>query len=219
MAWRIARRSRPLIALALASLGPAACSPPSPTGPSSQAPRDAAAPGAALSENAASTGADSVRITRGTLAFEARRSGSMTLQGSKGFRFDGSVISGLEPTEGCSVFNPCQPGTTIPFALSWVGTDIPGTVRLQGEAFPVGSADTGSLSLELSGSFVAPAHVAGVASVTVPFTVGGLLLIGDPLSTRQLTGRGQVTFTLEWQAEIGGWGITFASFDFGGPPH
>jgi len=101
----------------------------------------------------------------------------------------------------------------------WIETlrgDIPGTVRLQGDEFSVGNLDQpGGISPVLTGSFVAPAHVGDTASVTVPFAVSGLLLPAEQRPPFQLTGGGDVTFTLEWQAYLGGWAITFSSFDFG----
>ena len=70
--------------------------------------------------------------------------------------------------------------------------------------------------IELTGSFVAPAHLTDTASVTVPFAATGLLSRCYPDPPLQLIGSGYVTFTLEWQPSIGGWAIPFSSFDFGG---
>ena len=153
---------------------------------------------------------------QGTLALQSLVPGTVALRGSHGFRFDGRIQSGLEPSYYCGVFDPCAPGTTAPFTATWVGTDIPGTVRLQGDEFRVGSADASSMYIELTGSFVAPAHLTDTASVTVPFTATGLLSRDYPLPTLQLSGGGAVTFTLQWQSAINGWAIRFTSFDFGG---
>ena len=142
----------------------------------------------------------------------------MALRGSHGFRFDGSILSGLEPSAYCSPFDPCQPGTTVPFTATWVGTDMPGTLRLLGQEYQVGSLDTGSMYIELTGSFVAPAHLTDAASVQIPFTATGLVSRGYPFPQVPLTGGGEVTFTLEWQPFIGGWAIRFSSFDFGRGP-
>jgi hypothetical protein len=211
--------------LAVAGLWLAACSSGTPTAPSPLTARDAGVSSGTASQvsaspsgiaDAAAGGARPIEVTRGTLAFEARRPGSIVLKGSRGFAFEGRVISGLEPSENCGAFNPCQPGAAVPFTASWVGTDIPGTVRLQGKEFPVGSLDTGSVFLELLGSFVAPPRLTDSASVTAPFTVGGLLSLGYPYEPIELAGRGHVTFTLQWQPAIDGWAITFAAFDFGG---
>lgn len=225
MACRVSRQSGPFIALALASMGLVACSSTTPTAPSSLSASDAALPAVTASESSASvtTGdaqvtaaaAKTIKITQGTLAVQSLVAGSVLLRGSHGFSFDGRVTSGLEPSTFCSVFDPCQPGATVPFMATWVGTDIPGTVRLQGDEFPVGSADSGSMYIELAGSFVAPAHLTDTASVTVPFTSSGLLSRGYPFPAVPLTGSGEVTFRLEWQTAIGGWGIRFTSFDFG----
>ena len=92
---------------------------------------------------------------------------------------------------------------------------MPGRARLQGQAFPVGSADSASLSIDLVSSFIAPAHVTDTVSVTVPFTSSGLLARVDGSPTLTLSGRGNVTFTLTWQTPNEGWGITYTSFDFG----
>ena len=85
----------------------------------------------------------------------------------------------------------------------------------------MGSLITGDLAIDLIASFVAPAHVTDTVSVTVPFTATGLVSRGDGSPYIRFTGRGDVTFTLTWQPLIGGWGITYTSFDFGngGGPH
>ena len=202
--------SRAFVALATASLLVAACSS-APTAPSARAASDAAPPVAA----SASAGADTIKINQGTLAFQTLVSGRASLRGSHGFRFDGSVTSTLGPSVACSIFDPCQPGTTAPVALNWNGTDISGTVRLQGEEFPVGSLIADALSIDLTASFVSPPHLTDTASVTVPFTFAGLLLRIDGSPTLHLTGRGDVTFTLTWQSPTPGWGVTYTSFDFG----
>ena len=209
MALRVTRGSRPFIALALASAGLVACGSP-PTAPSSRSTSDAAPPAATSASAAAAT----IKITQGTLAFQSRVPGPVSLRGSHGFRFDGSIISGLEPSVICSAFEPCQPGTAVPIALNWTGTDIPGMVRLQGEEFPAGNLITASLNIDLVSSFVAPAHVTDSVTVTVPFSATGLIA-GGPLPPFELTGGGDVTFTLTWQSPNPGWGITYTSFDFG----
>ena len=198
------------VTLTMASLYVAGCGSP-PTAPSAPSSGEATPPMAA----SAAAAADAITIKQGTLAFQSRVPGPVSLRGSHGFRFDGSIISGLEPSAICSTFDPCQPGTTVPIAINWNGTDIPGTARLQGQEFPVGSADSASLSIDLVSSFVAPAHVTDTASVTVPFTSSGLLVRVDGSPTLSLSGRGSVTFTLTWQTPIAGWGITYTSFDFG----
>ena len=224
MAFWVTRDSRPFIALAIGSLALVACSSGTPTAPSSRSASEDARPAAAASVTSASvttggaqlTAVDTIKITQGTLALQTLVPGSVALQGSHGFRFDGRILSGLEPSAYCGPFDPCQPGTTLPFTATWVGTDISGTARLQGDAFAVGSADGPSMYIELTGSFVAPAHLTDTASVTVPFAASGLLARGYPLPALQLIGSGEVTFRLEWQSSIGGWAIRFSSFDFGG---
>ena len=225
MAFRVTRESGPFIGLVLASMGLVACSSATPTAPSSLSASDAAPPAVTASASSASvtTGgaqptaaaAKTIKITQGTLALQSLIGGTVVLKGSHGFSFDGRVISGLDPSTFCSVFDPCQPGATVPFMATWVGTDIPGTVRLQGDEFAVGSADSASMYIELTGSFVAPAHLTDAASVTVPFAASGLLSRNYPFPALPLTGSGEVTFRLEWQTAIGGWGIRFSSFDFG----
>ena len=229
MAIRVTRRFRPFIAPALVSMALTACSSATPTAPSSRSASDAApnAVTASVSSASVTTGAaqlnaaNTIKINQGTLALPsgAGLAGTVTLQGSHGFRFDGRVYTaGLTPSNYCGADNPCAPGATVEFTATWVGSDIPGTARLQGDEFSVGDLnERGAISPVLTGSFVAPAHVGDTASVTVPFALSGLLLPGTPASIPfQLTGGGDVTFTLEWQAYIGGWAITFSSFDFGG---
>jgi hypothetical protein len=227
MRFWLTRESRLFIALALASLG-LACSSGTPTAPSALSASDAA-PGAVTASVSAgsspagvaqTTAADTIKITQGTLAIDTGLPGTVTLKGSHGFRFDGRVsTSGLLPSFSCGPGNPCQPGATVAFTATWLGSDIPGTVRLQGDEFAAGCGDTcTTMYIELTGSFVAPAHLTDTASVTVPFAVSGLFSRFYPDPPLELTGRGSVTFTLEWQPFIGGWGISFSSFDFGGGP-
>jgi hypothetical protein len=225
MAFWVTRESRPFIALAIFSMGLVACSSPAPTAPSSASPIGAA-PGAEMASTSSTSvttaaadlsAATTIKITQGTLALQSLRPGTVALRGSHGFRFDGYMQSGDEPSNYCGPFYPCFPGASVTFRAAWVNTDIPGTVRLQGDEFRIGSgADASSLYIELTGSFVAPAHLTDTASVTVPFTATGLLSRDYPFSPRQLIGDGTVTFTLQWQTFFDGWAIRFTSFDFGG---
>ena len=147
----ITRAARAFVALAMVTMYVAACGSP-PTAPSAPSASEAALP---LAVSAAAA-ADTIKINQGTLAFQSRVPGPVSLRGSHGFRFDGSIVSGLEPSGMCSSFDPCQPGTTVPIALNWDSTDIPGTARLQGLEFVVGNADSASLSIDLVSSFVSP---------------------------------------------------------------
>ena len=169
------RRSYTCFALAVASVMLTACGSP-PTAPSSGFPD--AAPPAAASASAASL---TIKITNGTLALASGIPGTVMLKGSHGFRFDGRVQSGLQPSYYCGPIDPCLPGATVPFTATWVGTDIPGTARVQGDEFTIQGLDGTSMYIELRGSFVAPAHVTDTLSVTVPFTSTGLLARGYPL--------------------------------------
>lgn len=218
MAFRFPRDSRPLMALVLASLGLTACDSAPPTAPSpvanATAPDAVTGPASSASAGTAdarAAGGDTIKITQGTLALQSGASGTVTWKGSHGFRFEGRTLNGVEPALYCGAFEPCDPGETISFTATWVGSDLPGTVRLQGEEFQVG-LNPPSMVIELTTSFVAPPHVSDTATVTVPFTASGSLFPGF-----RLTGDGHVTFTLEWQTLIGGgWAISYTSFDFGG---
>jgi hypothetical protein len=204
------RRSCACFVLAVAGVMLTACGS-SPTAPSVGFPD--VAPPATASASAASL---TIKITDGTLAIATGMLGSVMLKGSHGFRFDGRVYSsGLLPSSFCGSDAPCQPGATVPFLAAWVGTDIPGTARVQGDEFIIQGQDGTSMYIMLQGSFVAPAHVTDSTSVTVPFTATGLLSRGYPLPQLELKGDGNVTLTLTWQPFIGGWGITYSSFDFG----
>ena len=227
MRFWLTRDSRSFTAAAMLSTGLAACSSGTPTAPSALSAGDVAPNAVTTSvssttvptSTAQTTAADTIKITQGTLAIDTGLPGTVTLQGSHGFRFDGQVsTSGLLPSSYCA-YDPCQPGATVAFRAAWVGSDIPGTVRLQGDEFAAGCGDTcTSMYIELTGSFVAPAHLTDTASVTVPFAAWGRFSRFYPYPSPELTGRGSVTFTLEWQPFIGGWGISFSSFDFGGGP-
>lgn len=202
------RCSSSFVALAIAGAGLAACGSP-PTAPTPGSASDPAPPVTASASAASLT----IKITEGTLALVSGVPGSVMLKGSHGFRFDGRVQSGLEPSAYCGPSNPCQPGATVPFTATWVGTDMPGTGRVQGTEF-VTSLNGPSMYIELRGSFVAPAHLVETTSVTVPFTASGLLFLDSAHPQLQLTGDGRVTFTLTWQPAIDGWAITHTSFDF-----
>src|SRR3954470_17824222 len=148
MAIRVTERFRPLIAPVLVSMALTACSSATPTAPSSRSASDAAPNAVTASASSASeiTGAtqlnaaNTIKVNQGTLALRSGSgAGTVTLQGSHGFRFDGRVYSsGLTPSHYCGPDSPCQPGATVAFTVTWLGTDIPGTVRLQGDEFSVG---------------------------------------------------------------------------------
>ena len=193
MAFRVTRGIRPCIALAVASVALAACGS-SPTAPTPTSATNTAPPAAAAA--AASVGSNVIKINGGTLALETERPGTVTLKGSHGFRFDGRVQSGLEPGDYCGPTNPCQPAANVAFTATWLGSDIPGTARVEGQEFVIQGLDDTSMFITLTGSFMAPAHLTDSASVTVPFAASGLLARGNPFPSLDLTGRGNVTFTL-----------------------
>ena len=151
MAIRVTRRFRPFIAPALVSMALTACSSATPTAPSSQSASDAAPGAITASVSSASVttaaqlnAANTIKINQGTLALPSGGglAGPLTLQGSHGFRFDGrAYTAGLTPSNYCGFGSPCQPGATVAFTATWVGGDIPGTVRLQGDEFEVGNLD------------------------------------------------------------------------------
>jgi hypothetical protein len=217
MAVRVIRHSRTPFALAIVSVALTACSA-APTAPSATRPNAAAGAGPAETAAAQADRASTITITKGTLALQSLLPGTVLLQGSHGFRFDGRIQSGNEPSNYCGPFNPCQPGATVAFTGTWLGGDLTGAARLQGDEFEVGF-EPPSMLIEVTGSFTAPPHVTDSATVTVPFAATGSLFRAYPSSPFQLTGRGRVTFTLEWQTAIGGWAIRFSSFDFGGGPN
>ena len=211
---RLARHAA-VPALALLSIGLAACGSSTPTGPSSLSANATTAGevNASVTSSASAAGgvqiaaADTIKITQGTLVVDARRPGSISLKGSHGFRFEGRTLSGVDPSQACGAFTPCQPGQTVGFTATWAGLDLPGTVRVQGDEFTIGGMNTPGMRIDLTGSFVAPPQ-ADTAVVTVPFTVSGVL------PGFELTGSGQVTFTLQWQPFVNGWAITSSSFEF-----
>ena len=151
MAIRVTGRFRAFIAPVLVSMALTACSSATPTAPSSRSASDAApnAVTASVSSASATTGAaqlnaaNTIKINQGTLTLQSGSgAGTVTLQGSHGFRFDGRVYSsGLTPSHYCGGGNPCAPGATVAFTVTWLGSDIPGTVRLQGDEFSVGNLD------------------------------------------------------------------------------
>jgi hypothetical protein len=217
MTFRLTRKSRSMLALTLASAGLSACSS-APTAPSSLSGTDAAPTLSTASQATASAGVAqshgvrTIKITDGTLSLQSGQPGTVTLKGSHGFRFEGRTLSGVEPALFCGALDPCFPGATVAFNATWLGTDLPGMVRLQGQEFEVGTLETPGLYIDMTGSFVAPPHLTDTISLTVPFSLTGLVA-GEPL-----TGGGDVTLTLEWQPFLNGWGITNATFDFGPGP-
>lgn len=214
------RTSRRIAILTVLAATSAACSSGVPTSPSALSTLDSGSAASAGSAAVAATAAggakvaaaDTIKITQGLLALDSNRPGTATLRGSRGFRFEGRTLSGVDPSTNCSTFDPCAPGEIVPFTATWAGADLPGTATLQGKDY----ADVGgfnsdsSLRVDLTGSFVAPAEAAA-ATVTVPFTVNGTFLGGG---LAELQGTGRVTFTLVWQS-VGGWAISSSSFDFG----
>jgi hypothetical protein len=206
------------IALAAAGVALSACgsSHSTPTAPTAASSADPAPLSEGASPSASASAASStIKINGGTLALATLRTGTVALKGSHGFRFDGYVQSGAEPAASCGIGNPCLPGATVPFTATWLGTDIPGTARFQGQDYNVLGHDSTGMYISLTGSFVAPAHTADTASVTAPFTATGLFFRGSPLPGLELTGSGRVTFTLVWRPYFDRWEITFTSFDFG----
>jgi len=63
-----------------------------------------------------------------------------------------------------------------------VGTDIPGTARVQGDEFTIQGLDGTSMYVELKGSFVAPAR--GISYTSFDFGNGG----GPPRTQRPFFG-------------------------------
>jgi len=209
--------------LALFTLACAACGSSSPTGPSSLS---ASGVGTGTTVGSGSAGAhstggahlaaaDTIRIVQGQLTLESNRTGTITLRGNHGFAFEGHTRTGLDPSNRCGPFTPCAPGQTIAFMAAWLGLDLPGSARLQGTEYVNvgGSISPSSLGIRLSGTFVAPAQ-GETASVTVPVTLEGTFATDEGFF--DLTGDGEVTFTLKWQTAISRWAITASSFDFGG---
>jgi hypothetical protein len=171
---------------------------------------------AGASERVQIEGLDSIKISQGSLTLASGHPGTLTLRGSHGFTFEGRTLSGVDPSLNCSGVNPCFPGQTVAFTGTWVGNDLPGTARLQGDTYTdVGGLNSpSSLRIDLTGSFVAPAQ-ATTTTIEVPFSVGGLFVVSG-VASADLEGRGTVTFTLAWNTALSGWMITSSSFDFGG---
>jgi hypothetical protein len=223
MGFWITHRSAPLAMLAMLGAGVVACSSSVPTGPSALSSVDQSdrvgasisAASAAAAGGAQLAAADTIKITQGLLTLESNHPGTITLRGSHGFTFEGRTLSGVDPSNACGTFGPCFPGDTVNFTATWSGLDLPGTARLGGTEFTdVGGLNSpSSLTINLTGSFVAPPQ-AETATIIVPFSVGGLFVSGN--GNFDLTGSGNVTFTLTWQTNINGWAITSSSFDFGG---
>ncbi len=114
------RCSYTCFALAVAGVILTACGS-SPTAPSSGLPE--AAPPTTASASAASL---TIKITDGTLALASGIPGTVMLKGSHGFRFDGRVQSGLEPSNYCGPLDPCLPGATVPFTAPLPRLDLTG---------------------------------------------------------------------------------------------
>ena len=170
-------------------------------------------------------GADTIRITAGTLVgepFGAR----VHLEGS-GLVLDGAgdVTGGRWDLGGFCRGTPdaCGPGSMASLLASWQDHDFPGEATLHGRTFVVGMQTTtqGSAFVEFTGSAQLPLFK-GTERITVsaPFSFRGSVLTPfDELTGNStltfLTGRGSATINMIWNTTAGGaWQFESALYQF-----
>jgi hypothetical protein len=146
-----------------------------------------------------------IRITTGQLVYDLSQSQGphIDLKGPKGLRLSSTFEGPFGPEQSCV---PCEPGARITLNSIAVGSDLRGTVRLQGKTYDrIGGAGTTDpqLQIEFKGEgFLAPAFTdaATVELSGAPFTFSGTFTYhpdGSALSvTETLTGNGIATVRL-----------------------
>lgn len=171
---------------------------------------------------ASAADAQVISIKEGTFVIDDARNSTITLTGTQGFRFDGSVSLGsasYEAIEQCWV-PECPPGTVVDLSDSWGGGDVFGLVQFRGKTHD----DIGGLNsdaaffIALSASVTMPPLRAGPVTVSVPFAFASVFSFG--LNGRRprsvpVTGGGTATLTLVPLAEDpSNWHIQRIEFEF-----
>jgi hypothetical protein len=175
---------------------------------------------ACLAGVAAPATAQVISIRHGTLVFELDKGGALDISGNRRFKLEATASTSgrFDAINQCR--DPeCAPGTIVEIGAVWVGLDLPGTARLQGQTYgDVGGFDSpNSAGIEISGKVTMPAMSDGPVSVTVPFDLTGVFLYGDGGQGSQdafLSGGGDVTLFLEPYPGENSWQIRSAAFEF-----
>jgi hypothetical protein len=102
----------------------------------------------------------------------------------------------------------------------WNGSDVTGTVVWRGQTFPpLGlGPDSGGVSLQITGQFVAPPQ-AEAAKVTFPFTLSGFVQPEDNGVSLPFEGHGIATVHLVWDLTLGPggqWALHDSRYEFNG---
>jgi hypothetical protein len=158
--------------------------------------------------------ATAIVIDRGELDLSPS-GGLLSLSGTRGFSLVGGVTrSGgvAEAFEAC-VASDCAPGALIPLAAAWSGTDLPGSVTLDGTTYTqVGSLATSmTADVQFSGTLIAPPLTSrGFQTVTTPFTLRGQFVhagSGGLLVAETFSGEGLARVSLASRSGTSGWSV------------
>jgi hypothetical protein len=155
--------------------------------------------------------ADPIAITAGSL--DMNGAGPLSLSGTRGFTFLGSVtaVGGILGVRTSCL--PCPPGAPITLAAHWLGNDLAGTATLDGVTYPnVGSSAPGHAfgQVTFMGSAgVAPALTGTTATLVAPFTFEGIFSFPTDtpgsITAEHLTGFGTATVVLVRQPTVTSW--------------
>ena len=174
----------------------------------------------------AAAGASAINVLHGTIVyvtplFEEWELPALDLKGTNGFRLEGVTVQDQNATG--TFFSPhclnvvgCAPGGTIPFSVTWSGSDFFADVRVRGTTFEgIGSqVSEATLIMQVSGALTFPPAGTEMATATesAPFVLTGTLqLPGDEFT---LSGHGRATFSLEWSAVDGTWYVVGVELQF-----
>ena len=157
---------------------------------------------------------DAIVIDRGELDLSPS-GGALSLSGTRGFSFSGSVSrsGGIVDAFDACVAASCVPGAPISLRAAWSGTDLPGSITLDGLSYPqVGSlANSMAAAVEFSGAVLAPPLTdRGTLTAVAPFTLRGQFVHPDNaglLVTELFTGAGVARVYLTNNGAGGGWSV------------
>jgi hypothetical protein len=141
--------------------------------------------------------------------------GALSLSGTRGFSFSGSVSrsGGIVDAFDACVAASCVPGAPIPLGAAWSGTDLPGSITLDGLTYTqVGSlSNSMAAGVEFNGAVLAPPlSDRGNQTAVAPFTLRGQFVHPDAaglLVTETFTGAGIARVWLATRGDARGWSV------------
>jgi len=133
----------------------------------------------------------------------------------------GAAIGGVWAPGRCE--GDCLPGQELSLLARFGGTELNGTVSIDGQSYELGFGDseTAFVDTNFTGRWVAPPFVGRThATVVSPFTFDGVLSYPasvDSPPSEELFGSGRATLRLSWttsQVPTGGWQLDTARYKF-----